>query len=103
MIIREFKRILKQKELLILTVDISINCLADILQEKVAELIESLETYSCCIKGFNSKQALELLSSNKILTTQYLRKFDKKNFTSEVFLIISLQEYSETPYTKSFI
>ena len=77
MIIREFKRMLKPNGLLIVTFDISIDGLDDIPREKAMELIESLEKHFFCLNGFNSKQALALLESEKILTTRYIREFDK--------------------------
>ena len=75
--IEEFKRILKQNGLLILTFDISIDGLDDIPHDKAVELIESLNNHFSCINGFNSKQALKLLDSDKILTTRYISQFDK--------------------------
>jgi len=76
-IIQEFKRILKPNGLFIVTFDISIDGLDDIPREKAIELIESLEKHFFCTNGFNSKQALDLIDSEKILTTRYIRELDK--------------------------
>ena len=76
-IIQEFKRILKPNGLCIVTFDISIDGSDDIPREKAVKLIESLEKHFFCMDGFNSKEALKLLDSDKILTTRYIRDFDK--------------------------
>lgn len=76
-IIRQFKRILKKEGLLIVTFDISIDGLEGMPQKEAAGLLDSLEKYFCCTKDFDSKKALELLSSNKILTTRYIKELDK--------------------------
>lgn len=76
-IIQEFKRILKPNGLFIVTFDISIDGIDDIPREKAVELIESLEKHFFCTNGFNSKQDLDLIDSEKILTTRYIRELDK--------------------------
>lgn len=76
-IIQEFKRILKPNGLFIVTFDISIDGIDDIPREKAVELIESLEKHFFCTNGFNSKQTLDLIDSEKILTTRYIRELDK--------------------------
>jgi len=76
-IIQEFKRILKPNGLFIVTFDISIDGIDDIPREKAIELIESLEKHFFCTNGFNSKQDLDLIDSEKILTTRYIRELDK--------------------------
>jgi SAM-dependent methyltransferase len=77
MIIKEFHRIVKQDGLLIVTFDISMDGRDDIPREKAVELIESLEKHFSAVQGFYSKQALERLDSDEIVTTRYIRKFDK--------------------------
>lgn len=77
LIIKGFNQILKQNGLLIVTFDISLDGLDDIPRDKAVDLIECLEKYFSCSNGFNSKQALEQLDSDKILTTKYIREFDK--------------------------
>jgi len=76
-IIQEFKRMLKPNGLFIVTFDISIDGIDDIPREKAIELIESLEKHFFCTNGFNSKQDLDLIDSEKILTTRYIRELDK--------------------------
>jgi len=76
-IIQEFKRMLKPNGLFIVTFDISIDGIDDIPREKAVELIESLEKHFFCTNGFNSKQDLDLIDSEKILTTRYIRELDK--------------------------
>jgi SAM-dependent methyltransferase len=76
-IIQEFKRILRPNGLFIVTFDISIDGIDDIPREKAVELIESLEKHFFCTNGFNSKQDLDLIDSEKILTTRYIRELDK--------------------------
>jgi len=76
-IIQEFKRILKPNGLCIVTFDISIDGSDDIPREKAVDLIESLEKHFFCLDEFNAKEALELLDSDDILSTQYIKDFDK--------------------------
>lgn len=88
-IIQEFKRILKQKGLLIMTFDISIDGSLGIPRQKAVELIEMLEKYFIT-KDFQSKQALKLLyDEDRILTTKYIRTIDKNLLPPRKYSLLS--------------
>jgi 2-polyprenyl-3-methyl-5-hydroxy-6-metoxy-1,4-benzoquinol methylase len=76
-ILQQFKRILRIEGLLIVTFDISLDGLDDIPQEKAPDLVDKLEEYFHCTEYFESKKALELLNSDKMLTTRYIKQLDK--------------------------
>jgi ubiquinone/menaquinone biosynthesis C-methylase UbiE len=89
-IIQEFKRILKQKGLLIMTFDISIAGSLGISRQRAVELIETLEKYFHNTKDFNSKQALKLLyDEERILTTKYIRTIDKNLLPPRKYSLLS--------------
>lgn len=89
-IIQEFKRILKQKGLLIMTFDISIDGSLGISRQKAVELIETLEKYLHITKDLNSKQALKLLyDEERILTTKYIRTIDKNLLPPQKYSLLS--------------
>ena len=76
-IIRDFKRILAREGLFIVTFDVSIDGTEDVPKEKAAELVTTLEKYFSCLNEFDPKEELELLTSDKILTTHYVKNLDK--------------------------
>jgi len=85
-VIREFKRVLKQNGLLIVTFDISVDGLADISVKKGVELIKMLEKYFCPIDNFNLKQDLDRYESSNYLCIESVKRYyGRKLFPRQSF------------------
>ena len=76
-IIREFKRLLKYNGILIVTFDISIRGDADIPPRAAEELLQTLNKYLVGEQGMQSQTLVEGLLSTNVLTTEYIRVFNR--------------------------
>ncbi len=77
-VVTEVKRILKEDGIFIVTFDISLDGKDDISVQRAGELIEILDSHFSITEDFNPVEALEKVSSNDILTTGYIREYDKR-------------------------
>jgi len=77
-IIEEFKRVLKPKGLLIITFDISLDGNAPISEDIAKDLLEKLGKLFKPENQRSSPQVLTELHSSDILTTQFIKTFNKK-------------------------
>lgn len=76
-VIKEFKRLLKANGILILTFDISIDGVADIPPSKAEKLLLLLSEYFYLEENIQSKSIKYKLKSPNILTTRYIKKYNK--------------------------
>ncbi len=78
LIIKEFNRILKPTGIFILTFDISLDGISNISPSTAEELLKTLVNYFNPLNAVEDQPLIEMLNNPNILTTHYIRQFNKE-------------------------
>lgn len=89
-VIDEFARVLRPKGQLVLTFDISLNRRTGFTFEKVQRLFEKLEEG---FEGFDFSLRVDAVKTNKIVTTDFIRNYDKSLLPWEQGLLHDIKRF----------